>query len=819
MGMGSVCPTPLTHQPGYLGWRYGNMNGWLEEDDEMNENVNDEDIEDEEVEIEVDDDAELIFPYEVEGDQTPPPRDESSDSKPPNAESHLGILEVGESSSARVPILMLVDLDCTLGSLRRDLETEEKRTEILDHDLGDVERTLGNVLERLMVLESGENANFEEKTPGCGNKRFYLDMVRIGAVPKPLSDEEDTERPRKKSKKIFLVSGVGERPGTHYFRSLRRTPPSRALTWWNGRTASMRIDAAYGTPWAEVRMWMTEEFCPRSVLQRLEQELYNLKLKGTDIDGYTNRFHELALLCPRMVEPEQEGEKRKGEGDCGGHGDNRRDYNRRQNQRRANAGAMTNAVSNDNKVCPKCKNKKHNGDCWKCGKCGKLGHKTAACRCPDKKDVTCFNCNEKGHLKRDCPILRKNGQGGNNRGAFYKLGAMDAQQDPKVVTWLRFLNFFNDPRIIREQRIAALWLATDVLKLYHELWKSRACKMMVWTPLKAATAEMRSKGFMWLQFRPREGSSRKEGNGFCELFLAPKYTEQESKKNSVRKMFHVIRDFPEVFTEDFTRGGLTATQASLKFFRIDLIFLVAAPVAPCAYRLAPSEMKELSKLLQELLEKGFIRPSSSPWGAPVFLQCVPPSPPQAALPPPRFLGKIDLRSGYHQLRIREEDIPIIAFRTRYGHYEFQVMPFGLTNAPAVFMDIDESQKDKEPIQVRALVVMVHNNLPKQIRNAQVEACKKENIGVEGFRGEGEPFEVRSDVYGWLNIESCIDDICHVSAWNVLKSRAEHQKPSGFTSASLEIPVWKMEKRIIMDLLQKLPRTHLYKIQFGSLLTI
>ncbi|GJR07670.1 reverse transcriptase domain-containing protein [Tanacetum coccineum] len=69
--------------------------------------------------------------------------------------------------------------------------------------------------------------------------------------------------------------------------------------------ASMGIDAANCTPWTEVRKWMTEEFCPQIVLQRLEQELYNLKLKGTDIDGYTNRFHELALLCPRMVEPEQ----------------------------------------------------------------------------------------------------------------------------------------------------------------------------------------------------------------------------------------------------------------------------------------------------------------------------------------------------------------------------------------------------------------------------------------------------------------------------------------------------------------------------------
>ncbi|GKF73210.1 putative reverse transcriptase domain-containing protein [Tanacetum coccineum] len=96
-----------------------------------------------------------------------------------------------------------------------------------------------------------------------------------------------------------------------------------------------------------------------------------------------------------------EGEKRKGEGDHGGRGDDC--------QRRANAGAMTNAAPNDNEVCPKCKNKKHGGDCWKCGKCGKLGHKTAACWSLNRKDVTCFNCNKKGHRKRDCPKLKKNG--------------------------------------------------------------------------------------------------------------------------------------------------------------------------------------------------------------------------------------------------------------------------------------------------------------------------------------------------------------------------------------------------------------------------
>ncbi|GJT13021.1 putative reverse transcriptase domain-containing protein [Tanacetum coccineum] len=114
----------------------------------------------------------------------------------------------------------------------------------------------------------------------------------------------------------------------------------------------------------------------------------------------------------------------------------------------------------------------------------------------------------------------------------------------------------------------------------------------------------------------------------------------------------------------------------------------AATVARAPYRLAPAEMQELSTELQELSDKGFIRPSSSPWGAPVlfikkkdgsFRMCIDYR--------SRVYSKIDLRSGYHQFRVHEEDIPKTTFRTRYGHYEFQVMPFGLTNALAVFMDL------------------------------------------------------------------------------------------------------------------------------------
>ncbi|GKE98518.1 putative reverse transcriptase domain-containing protein [Tanacetum coccineum] len=195
----------------------------------------------------------------------------------------------------------------------------------------------------------------------------------------------------------------------------------------------------------------------------------------------------------------------------------------------------------------------------------------------------------------------------------------------------------------------------------------------------------------------------------CQVFLIQMMKDEETEIPERRiEDMPVVRDFSEVFPEDLP--GLPLTRQVE--FHIKLI-PGAALVARVPYRLAPAEMKELAEQLKELSNKGFIRPSSSLWGAPIlfvkkkdgsFRMCIDyrklnKLTVKNRYPLPRIddlfdqlqgsiiYSKIDLRSGYHQLRVREEDIPKTAFRTRYGHYEFRVKPFGLTNAPAVFMDL------------------------------------------------------------------------------------------------------------------------------------
>ena len=192
----------------------------------------------------------------------------------------------------------------------------------------------------------------------------------------------------------------------------------------------------------------------------------------------------------------------------------------------------------------------------------------------------------------------------------------------------------------------------------------------------------------------------------CETFLA---VILDSKRSQVDvEKIPVVRDFLDIFPEELP--GIPLER------EVDLAIEIVPgtiPMSRAPYRMAPTELQELKSQLQELLDKGFIRPSVPPWGAPVLFvkkkdgtlrMCIDyrhinKVTMKNKYPLPRIedlfdqlkgagvFSKIDLRSGYYQLRVKEGDVTKTAFRTRYGHYEFLVMPFGLTNAPVAFMDL------------------------------------------------------------------------------------------------------------------------------------
>ncbi|XP_040361820.1 uncharacterized protein LOC121049220 [Rosa chinensis] len=192
----------------------------------------------------------------------------------------------------------------------------------------------------------------------------------------------------------------------------------------------------------------------------------------------------------------------------------------------------------------------------------------------------------------------------------------------------------------------------------------------------------------------------------CQAYLA--HVVNSNAEVMDLSQIPIAGDYPDVFPEELP--GLPPVREI--DFTIDLL-PGTTPISQAPYRMAPAEVKELYIQLQELTDKGFIQPSVSPWGAPVLFVKKKDGTLRLCIdyrklnrvtirnkyPLPRIddlfdqlrgakvFSKIDLRSGYHQLRIKEEDVAKTAFRSRYGHYEFLVMPFGLTNAPAAFMDL------------------------------------------------------------------------------------------------------------------------------------
>ncbi|GJR56671.1 putative reverse transcriptase domain-containing protein [Tanacetum coccineum] len=437
-----------------------------------------------------------------------------------------------------------------------------------------------------------------------------------------------------------------------------------ALTWWNSHVRTVGHNVAYAMTWTDLKKKMTNTYRLRGEIKKLEVELWNLKVKGTDVLGYNQRFQELALLCVRMFPEESDKIERYIGGlpdmihgsvmaskpktiqdaiemetelidkkSISAHFESRLDNQRKSGERKPYEGSKP--------LYPIC-NYHHDGPCApKCHKCNRVGHLACDCKIPSNANTennqrgtrtsqkpTCHKCEVQGHFKRECPKLKNKNRvnpvgSGNAPAKVYAVSNAGTNPDSNVVTEL----------------------------IPVELGSLDAIIGMDWLAKYQAVIVCAEKNVQ--------------------------DTEYKSKENDLR-----------------TIPGAT-------------------PVAWAPYRLALLEMKELSEQLKELSDKGFIIPSSSPWGARVlfvkkkdesFRMCINYQELNKLMvknryPLPRIddlfdqlqgssvYSKIDMQSGYHQLRVREEDILKMAFRTQDGHYEFQVMPFGLTNAPAVFMDL------------------------------------------------------------------------------------------------------------------------------------
>ncbi|GKA33030.1 putative reverse transcriptase domain-containing protein [Tanacetum coccineum] len=525
------------------------------------------------------------------------------------------------------------------------------------------------------------------------------------------------------------------------YHSTSKEPKEFVLTWWNSHKRTIGIDAAFAMSWRELMKLMAKgNVIANNLMRLLDAVCIANNLMDQELKGYAMKNAE----NKRKFNNNQK--------------DNRQQQPpfKRQNVARAyTAGNNERIVYNRPlPLCNKCKFH-HEGPCtMRCGKCNKVGHLTRDCKAAIS--TTSTQSGQRKDQNRGNKTGNKSGIG-EARGKAYVLGGGDANPDSNVVMGMFLLNNHyasvlfdsgSDRSFVSITFSTLLDIIPDTLDVSYVVELAdrrvsktnivlRGCKLgLLGHPfnIDLILVELGSFniiiGMDWLANHQaviawdekivqipygdevlivqcdKSGKGKKSKLSITSCTKTQKYikkgyliflarvTKKETEDKSEEKRLEdvpAIRDFQEVFPEDFP--GLPPTRQVE--FQIDLV-PGATLVARAPYRLAPSELQELSTQLQELSDKGFIRPSSSPWGAPVlfvkkkdgsFRMCIDYRELNKLIVKNQYIlprindlfdqlqgssvySKINLRSGYHQIRVHDEDISKMVFRTRYGHYEF-----------------------------------------------------------------------------------------------------------------------------------------------------
>nr|GEV65670.1 putative reverse transcriptase domain, ribonuclease H-like domain, aspartic peptidase domain protein [Tanacetum cinerariifolium] len=492
-----------------------------------------------------------------------------------------------------------------------------------------------------------------------------------------------------------------------------------ALTWWNSHVKTTTPEAAHAMLWRTLKKMMTDKYCPRGKIKKLESEMWNLKVKGTDVVAYSQCFQELALMCDQMFLEEIDKVDRYVDGFPD-----------------TIHGSVMETYEGPRPLCSKC-NYHHDGPCApKCHKCNQFGHLSRDYRNPpnvntgaNKRGNVCFECGAQGHFKKICPKLKNNNNRGNQVGndkaqaKVYALGKAGANPNNNVITGTFLLN----------NHYASILFDTGADRSFvSTAFSSR----IVITPtaldhdynVKLADGQIVGNNETQLNIILCTKTRKYLLKGY-PVFLANITTKTIKDKSEEKRLENVpiVRDFSEVFPEHLPGFPLTRQVE----FPIDLI-PGAAPVAQAPYRLSPSKRKELSDQLEPIL--------ALPKGAEDFVAYFDAS--HKGLGAVVFTLKIwrhylygmkctvftDHKRLQHILNQKELNMRQRRWLELLSDYDCEIRYHpGKANVVADALSRKERIK---PLRVRALVMTIGLDLPKQILGAQTEAKKPKNLKKE-----------------------------------------------------------------------------------------